>query len=76
MCPLHCVLVAAIIVKALKWKKKLLAQFLTKLNQSFVKFWEYLDTKSYVIYTGKQNSPKNEKNAIFFPERVATNFRN
>ena len=73
---MHCVLVAAIIVKAQKSREKnLLAQFSTKLNQSFIKLWEYLDTKRNIIYTKKNVLLKNEKNAMFFPERVATNFR-
>ena len=56
-------------------KKLLLAQFSTKMNQSFIKFREYLDTKSTIIYTEKKILLKNKKNAIFFPERVAKNFR-
>ena len=42
---MHSVLVAAIIVKTLKWKKKtILAQFSTKLKEMFIKFGEYVDT--------------------------------
>ena len=67
--PLHCVLVAAIIVEALKWKKLLLAQLSTKLNKFCIKFWEYLDTKSIVIHMNICSS-KNEEIAIFFQETV------
>ena len=52
----------------------LLAQFSTKLNQYFIKFWEYLDSKSTNIYTRKKIL-KNETKPIFFPETVAANFR-
>ena len=39
------------------WRKKLiLAQFTTKLNNFFIKFWEYLDTKSTNIYTQNLSS--------------------
>ena len=59
---LHCVLVAAITVKAPKWKNFfLLAQFSTKLNQSFITFWEYLDTKISIIYTNNFVSQKMRK---------------
>ena len=71
---LPCVLVAAIIEKARKFLKKLLAQFSTKLNKFFIKFWEYLETKSTIIHMKNVLSPKNEENAIFFQETVATNF--
>ena len=65
----HCVLVAAIIVKALKWKK-IVTEFSTKVNKIFIKFWEYLDTKRAIIHMNIFY-PKNEKNAIFFQETVA-----
>ena len=59
---MHYVIVAAIIVKALK---SLLAQFSTKLNKLFIKIWEYLDTKFAIIYA-KFCFPENEKNTNLF----------
>ena len=68
-------LVAAIIVKALKLREKnLLPQFSTKLNKFFITFWAYLDTKSTNIYTNIFFSPKNWENAIYFPETVGIKF--
>ena len=32
-------------------KEKNFTQFSTRLNKLFIKFWEYLDTKSIMIYT-------------------------
>ena len=43
---LHTVLVAAIIVNAIKLEEMLLTQFSTKFNKCFIKFWEILDTKT------------------------------
>ena len=33
------------------WTNCFLAQFSTKLNNFFINFWEYVDTKSTIIYT-------------------------
>ena len=72
---MHCLLVTVIITTALKRKQiNLLAQFLTKYNKFFIKFWGYLDTNSTMIYI-KFCSLKNEENGIFFPKTVAKNFK-
>ena len=60
--------------KTIKFEEeKRFAQFSTKLNSFFIKFWENLNTKSVIIYT-KFCSPKNLENANFFADVVAINF--
>ena len=63
-----------IISKALKFReKKVLAQFSTKLNETFIKFWEYLDTKITKI-CAKKILLKYGVNAIFFQETYTEHF--
>ena len=51
--PVHSGTVAAIFVNSLYWNKSFLAQFSTKLNIFFIKFWVYVDTKSHHLQRKK-----------------------